>query len=77
MKVKMWENGLGANVVSGRLFIEVWAHGGVTRCERDRSVCGYSGTHFARVAVDAIANMAEAAVNLWRNDPKAWTPCEA
>jgi len=76
MKIAIWPNGLGAMVSSGKLVIEVWHHGGARRCERDDSICGFSGTHFATVAKDTLENMGRAAIDLWNNDRNAWQPCE-
>jgi hypothetical protein len=76
-KTSIWPNGLGATITSGRLMIEVWYHGGATRCERDKTPCGFSGTHFARVASGTLEQMGAAAVDLWRTQPAAWTACEA
>lgn len=76
MTITIWPNGLGAMVSNGKLLIEVWEHGGVRRCERDNTICGFTGTHYAKVAKDTLENMCRAAVALWRDTPKEWKECE-
>lgn len=75
--IRVWGNGLGAEVRCGDLHLEVWKHhGGVTRCVDDESLVGHCGTHYARVAVGPIEEMCASAVELWKKNPAAWTPCE-
>ena len=67
---------MGVNVRAGRLFLEVWEHGGVTRCVPDNSLVGYCGTHWTQVLRGPFNAMAAAAVESWRANRAAWQECE-
>lgn len=76
MKIKIWQNGLGCVVTSGRLIIEVWEHGGVQRQVRDNSLCGVRGTHYTKVPKGTLEEMAAAALDAWKNRKNTWQECE-
>lgn len=76
MRVTVAASGAVATVRAGRLHLEVWHHGGVTRCVPDGSPCGYRGTHWATVPAGAWGEMAEAAVASWAGRRGEWKPCE-
>lgn len=76
MKITPWPSRMGANVKCGRLRLEVWEHGGVTRVVPDDSICGFRGTHYNRVPEAGLLVMAAAAVESWRNDRNSWKECE-
>ena len=65
-----------ASVRVGRLLLEVWHHGGVTRLVADDSLCGVVGTHHTRVTRGTWVEMAAAAVEAWRTRRGEWSPCE-
>jgi hypothetical protein len=76
MKITLWPNNLGADVNSGRLTLEVWAHGGVRRTVKGDGPTGAIGTHYIRVATGSFEEMAAAAIEAWRNDRSLWASCE-
>lgn len=76
MKVEIWPNKLGANVRQGRLMLEVWYHGGIRRCVSDNSLCGFTGTHYTRVAQGTLEEMAAAGVASWNQSQSTWSECQ-
>lgn len=76
MTITKWGGKCGVTVKSGRLHLEVWDHGGVTRCVHDESLCGYRGTHHTKVEKGKFEEMAQRAVDKWKNNRTAWEPCE-
>lgn len=76
ISIKPWTNKLGATVTHGRLLLEVWLNGGVTRCVRDNSLCGFHGTHYTNVTPGTIDEMAKAAVESWKTNRSSWSECE-
>ncbi len=76
MTIDVWDSGLGASVRHGRLFMEVWQHGGVSRLVGDDSLTTYYRTHHAKVPRGSWEEMAAAAVKAWNEDRARWQPCE-
>lgn len=76
MKIKVWESKMGCDVRQGRLFLEVWCHGGVSRLVKDNtSPTGYFKTHWVDVSRGTWEEMAAAAVESWRTNRQAWQEC--
>lgn len=75
LKIEVWPNGLGCDVRRGRLWIEIWEHGGVSRVVADNTICGGSRTHWSQVERGTFEQMAEAAVESWKTTPGAWQEC--
>lgn len=76
MKIRMWPNKMGCRVTTGSLAIEVWIHGGLTRIVNDNSLCGFHGTHWAKIEPARLEEMAAKAISLWKNNPREWQECE-
>ena len=76
MTITVWPNGLGCDVRSGRLCIEVWEHGGCRRLVSDDSLTGWAGTHYTRFERGSLEEMAQAALESWWNRRHEWLECE-
>lgn len=76
MKVTVGKSKAVATVRVGRLHLEVWDHGGVTRCVPDGGLCGYRGTHHTTVPRGTWDEMARAAVEAWHGRRGDWKECE-
>jgi hypothetical protein len=74
--ITIWPNGLGADVTSGRIHLEVWEHGGIARMVPDRSPTGLAATHHTTVPKAPLETMAHAAIEAWKSDRSRWLACD-